>query len=64
MQDVARDIVAATSEQMLISIDQSGPEPKSAPWLPQSAKAIQELAAEQALLPLPDGAGRSIAIKR
>ena len=64
MQDVARDILAATSEQMLISIDQSGAEPKSAPWLPESAGAIQELSKLHAQLPLPDGAGRSIAIKR
>jgi len=64
MQDVGRDILAATSEQMLISIDQSGAEAKSAPWLPASAKTLQQLSALHAQLPLPDGAGRSIAIKR
>ena len=64
MQDVGRDILAATSEQMLMSIDQSGPEPKSAPWLEESAKVLEALAKLDAQLPLPDGAGRSIAIKR
>ena len=64
MQDVGRDILAATSEQMLMSIDQSGAEPKSAPWLEESAKVLEALAKLHAQLPLPDGAGRSIAIKR
>jgi acyl-CoA thioester hydrolase len=64
MQDVARDVLAATSEQMLISIDQSGPEPKSAPWLQESTKVLEALAKLHSLLPTPDGAGRSIAIRR
>jgi acyl-CoA thioester hydrolase len=64
MQDTARDILAATSEQMLMSIDQSGQDARSAPWLDKTAAILGELLAGQANLALPDGAGRSIAIKR
>ncbi|MDQ0392512.1 thioesterase family protein [Labrys monachus] len=64
MRDTSRDVLAATSEQLLMSIDQGGEAPKSAPWLAESGTILAALAREDAGLPLPEGAGRSIAIKR
>lgn len=63
MHDKVRDIVVATSEQLLMSIDQTG-EAHSAPWLPESARILEGLRKEHAALPMPKDAGRSIAIKR
>ena len=63
MRDKLRDIVVATSEQLLMSIDQTG-EAHSAPWLPESLRILEGLRAEHAALPMPKDAGRSIAIKR
>ena len=63
MHDKVRNLVVATSEQLLMSIDQSG-EAHSAPWLPQSGKILEGLLKEHAALPVPRDAGRSIAIKR
>ena len=63
MHDKVRDIVVATSEQLLMSIDQTG-EAHSAPWLPESARILEGLRNEHAALPMPKDAGRSIAIKR
>jgi len=64
MRDTGRDILAATSEQLLMSIDQGGEMPKAAPWLPESGAVVAALAAKHAHLPAPEGAGRSIAIRR
>ncbi|MFN8829686.1 MAG: thioesterase family protein [Labrys sp. (in: a-proteobacteria)] len=64
MTDESRDRVAATSEQLLISIDQSGAEPRTAPWLPEVATAIEELAATAGQREWPDFVGRGIALKR
>jgi acyl-CoA thioester hydrolase len=64
MRDTARDVVAATSEEMLISIDQSGEAPRSAPWLARTASILRELAAVDAGLPIPEAAGKGIAIRR
>lgn len=63
MHDKVRNIVVATSEQMLMSIDQSG-EAHSAPWLPDTARILEGLLKEHALLAMPKDAGRSIAIRR
>jgi acyl-CoA thioester hydrolase len=62
--DTVRDIIAATSEEMLMSIDTAGDAPRSAPWLPAQAEAIGRLAEEHAGAPAPDGAGRGIGIRR
>ena len=64
MHDPARDILAATSEQLLMSIDQSGEEPRSAPWLPATAAILGDLARGDASLPVPEAAGKGIAIRR
>lgn len=64
MQDTARGLVAATSEQMLISIDKTGEEPRSAPWLEDTAAILAGMAEADAGLAPPDGAGKAIAIRR
>lgn len=64
MTDESRGIVAATSEQLLISVDQSGDQPKTAPWLPDVAAEIQALAALRPAQEWPDFVGRGIALKR
>lgn len=64
MHDVARDLVAATCELMLMSIDQSGEEPRSAPWLAATAGLVEGFAREDAGKPMPETAGRAIAIRR
>lgn len=58
------DVVAATSEQLLMSIDQSGDVPRSAPWLEASAAILAGLRDEHAGLAVPDCAGRGIALRR
>ena len=64
MRDTERGIVAATSEELLMSIDQSGEEPRSAPWLPATAAILGDLARGDASLPVPEAAGKGIAIRR
>ena len=56
------DVVAATSEQLLISVDQSGDSPKTAAWLPSVEAAIAAMPV--ATTPWPDHIGRGIALKR
>ncbi|WP_448953990.1 thioesterase family protein [Labrys neptuniae] len=63
MHDKTRNLVVATSEQLLMSIDQTE-QPHAAPWLPQSAAILEGLLKEHAALPIPKDAGRSIGIKR
>lgn len=64
MKDVVRQIEAATSEQMLLSVDLRGEAPKSAPWLSTTAAKIAEMAASQVKMPFPASAGQGIALKR
>ena len=64
MHDTARDILAATSEQLLMSIDQSGDPARSAPWLETTAAILDDLVKQHAGLPVPEAAGQGIAIKR
>ena len=54
----------ATNEQMLANIDASNAAtgPKTAPFLPAIATALQALAQAHAVLPRPANAGRSIAL--
>jgi acyl-CoA thioester hydrolase len=49
---------AATNEQMLLSIDMSGP--KAAPFRPEVLAKIEAIAKAQAGLPRPKNAGRAI----
>lgn len=48
----------ATSEQMLLHVDSRGP--RAAPFDPQTAERIGQLARRQAALPVPAAAGRAI----
>ena len=52
----------ATCEQLLASIDQSGP--KIAAFLPKTAETLAQLVAAHADFPIPDDAGQGIALKR
>ena len=52
----------ATCEQLLASIDQSGP--KIAPFLPKTAEALDHLLTAHATLPIPAEAGQGITLKR
>jgi acyl-CoA thioester hydrolase len=63
MYDNVRKIVVSTSEQLLMSIDQTD-EPHAAPWLPQSGKILEGLLRDHSASPMPNAAGRSIGIKR
>jgi acyl-CoA thioester hydrolase len=64
MRDTDRSILAATSEQLLMSIDQSGETARSAPWLDKTAAILERLVAEDAGRTPPAGAGQGIAIRR
>jgi acyl-CoA thioester hydrolase len=64
LTDTDRDIVAATSEELLISIDQSGAEPRTAPWLPLQRAAIETQAEADRAKPTPEGAGKGITLRR
>lgn len=64
LTDTARDVVAATSEQLLMSIDQSGEAPRSAPWLAASLAVLEALRDQQAGEPVPEAAGQGIRLKR
>jgi acyl-CoA thioester hydrolase len=57
-------ILSATSEQLLMSIDQSGEVPRAAPWLASTAVVLAQLQRQHAAIPVPDAAGRGIAIRR
>jgi acyl-CoA thioester hydrolase len=57
------DEVAATSEFMLVNIDNSG-EPKSAPFRPEVAAKLAEVMAAHKSLPLPANSGRAIALPK
>ena len=54
----------AASEQLLLSIDQSGSTARVAPWLPKSRAALDALAKAQSGLASAPQAGLGIALKR
>ena len=54
--------LAATSEQLALHVDMSGP--KVVPFPPDIAARIQDMREAQAGLPMPERAGRSIGIRR
>jgi len=54
----------AASEQLLLSIDQSGAKARVAPWLPQTRAALDALAKAQNGMAPAAQAGRGIALKR
>ena len=54
----------AASEQLLLSIDQSGSSARVAPWLPQTRAALDALAKAQSGLAPAAQAGQGITLKR
>ena len=52
----------ATCEQLLASIDQTGP--KISPFPQEAGAALQKLASDHSSMPTPDDAGQGIALKR
>jgi len=56
------DTLLATCEQLLASVDQSGP--KIAAFPESVGEKLQAIAAEHTELPIPDDAGQGIALKR
>jgi acyl-CoA thioester hydrolase len=54
----------AASEQLLLSIDQSGSSARVAPWLPHTRAALDALAKAQSGLERAAQAGKGIALKR
>ena len=60
----AGDILAATSEQLVLCVRQSPDGAKAASFAPEVAARVAALAAESAGLPLPETAGRGIALRR
>jgi acyl-CoA thioester hydrolase len=53
--------LAATAETLTLHIDMTGP--KVAPFPPDIREKVEAMAASHAVLPMPERAGRSIAIK-
>lgn len=58
----ADDTLLATCEQLLASVDQSGP--KISPFPSPVAAVLEKLATDHAHLPRPEDAGQGIALKR
>jgi acyl-CoA thioester hydrolase len=56
--------LAATGEALTLHVDQSGETPKVAPMPPEIQSRLAELKAAQSQLPVPDRAGRRIALRR
>jgi len=54
--------LAATSEDLVLHVDMAGP--KVAPLPPDMKERVEAMAKAHAALPVPERAGRSIAIKR
>jgi acyl-CoA thioesterase FadM len=54
----------AASEQLLISIDQSGSRPRVAEWLPATLQELDSLARIHSKLPLPPQAGQGISLSQ
>lgn len=54
----------ATTEQLFLCVDQSGEAPRASRWPEPFAERLKALAAEHAALPVPDGAGEGIRLKR
>lgn len=54
--------LAATSENLMLHVDMAGP--KVAPFPPDIGEKVEAMAKAHAFLPMPERAGRSIAIRR
>jgi acyl-CoA thioester hydrolase len=57
-------MLLATTEQLLLCVDQSGPAPRASRWPESFAVRLEWLSSEHASLPVPEGAGEGIRLKR
>ncbi len=64
MRNGSTGTLLATTEQLLLCVDQSGPAPRAARWPEPFVERLKALAAEHAALPVPAGAGEAIRLKR
>lgn len=54
----------ATNEQLFLCVDKSAASPRAANWPEPFATRLAALTAKHALLPVPEGAGEGISLKR
>jgi acyl-CoA thioester hydrolase len=64
MRDAEHGTLLSTAEMLFVCIDQSGPSPRSAPWPEPFASNLAAMTRDHAALPMPDGAGEGIALRR
>lgn len=64
MHDASSGELMATTEQLLLCVDQSGSSPRAARWPEPFAEKLKALTAEHASFPVPKGAGDGIRLKR
>jgi acyl-CoA thioester hydrolase len=64
MHNASSGALLATTEQLLLCVDQSGPAPRAARWPEPFAERLKALTAEHAALPIPASAGEGIRLKR
>jgi acyl-CoA thioester hydrolase len=64
MHNASSATLLATTEQLLLCVDNSGPAPRAARWPEPFAGRLKALTAEHAALPIPASAGEGIRLKR
>lgn len=64
MHHAATGTLLATTEQLFLCVNQSGAAPRAAKWPEPFASRLKALTTEHAALPIPDGAGEGIRLKR
>lgn len=64
MTDAASGTLLATTEQLFLCVDQSADTPRAARWPEPFAERLKALATTHAALPVPEGAGDGIRLKR
>ena len=61
---VSDNVLASTSEQVLMCVDRTGERPRAADFPAEVAARLNAIAAEHAELPMPLEAGQGLALKR
>ncbi len=64
MHNASNGTLLATTEQLLLCVDQTGSSPRAAHWPEPFAENLKTLAAQHACLPMPKGAGEGIRLKK
>lgn len=64
MHHTGTGTLLATTEQLFLCVDQAGGTPKAAAWPEPFAARLRDLAAAHRGLPVPEGAGDGIRLKR